>query len=111
VLVKFPIRRRPKPKSAHGHRFQHRSWNRLEGRPRSHDFDQSLRAEVRDPLWMLCGSGSLANSKGEDAGSAVVAKTQVSVSRLNRFAGQPSAAQLLTDVSRWRRWWSMSPFL
>ena len=28
-------------------------WNRLEGRPRKEDFDRALRAEVRDPLWML----------------------------------------------------------
>ena len=28
-------------------------WNRLEGRPRTHDFDRALRAEVRDALWML----------------------------------------------------------
>ena len=30
------------------------SWNRLEGRPRKEDFTRSLRAEIRDPLWMLC---------------------------------------------------------
>jgi hypothetical protein len=30
-----------------------RGWNRLEGRPRSTDFERSLRAEVRDPLWFL----------------------------------------------------------
>jgi len=30
-----------------------RGWNRLEGRPRSADFERSLRAEVRDPLWFL----------------------------------------------------------
>ena len=28
-------------------------WNRLEGRPRTHDFDRVMRAEVRDALWML----------------------------------------------------------
>jgi hypothetical protein len=28
-------------------------WNRLEGRPRQADFERSLRAEIRDPLWML----------------------------------------------------------
>ena len=28
-------------------------WNRLEGRPRRHDFDRALKAEVRDALWML----------------------------------------------------------
>jgi hypothetical protein len=63
------------------------TWNRLEGRPRSVDFDRSLQAEVRDPLWMLCRQWQVGEFKGEDAGSAVVAKTQVSVSRVNRFAG------------------------
>lgn len=63
------------------------TWNRLEGRPRSQDFDRSLQAEVRDPLWMLCRQWQVGEFKGEDAGSAVVAKTQVSVSRVNRFAG------------------------
>src|SRR5439155_11664780 len=28
-------------------------WNRLEGRPRRPDFTRALKAEVRDPLWML----------------------------------------------------------
>ncbi|MGH3974222.1 MAG: hypothetical protein ACRDS9_12990 [Pseudonocardiaceae bacterium] len=28
-------------------------WNRLEGRPRTTGFDRALRAEIRDPLWML----------------------------------------------------------
>ena len=28
-------------------------WNRLEGRPRSVEFDRALSAEVRDALWML----------------------------------------------------------
>jgi hypothetical protein len=64
------------------------TWNRLEGRPRSQDFDRSLQAELRDPLWMLCRQWQVGEFKGEDAGSAVVAKTQVSTSRVNRFAGQ-----------------------
>ena len=29
------------------------AYNRLEARPRAHDFTRSLRAEVRDPLWMI----------------------------------------------------------
>ena len=29
-------------------------WNRLEGRPRKEKIDRTLKAEVRDPLWMLC---------------------------------------------------------
>lgn len=37
-------------------------WNRLEGRPRTTDFARALRAEVRDPLWLLAGSGNSASS-------------------------------------------------
>jgi hypothetical protein len=29
------------------------TWNRLEGRPRSDDLTRPIRAEVRDPAWML----------------------------------------------------------
>ena len=29
------------------------AYNRLEARPRAHDFTRSLRAEVRDALWMI----------------------------------------------------------
>jgi hypothetical protein len=67
-------------------------WNRLEGRPRRADFDRSLRAEVRDPLWMLCRQWQFGEFAGEDAGSAIAARTQVSVSKVNRFAGQGAAS-------------------
>lgn len=68
------------------------TWNRLEGRPRAHDFDRSLRAEVRDPLWMLCRQWQFGEFDGEDAGSAVGAKTQVATARVNRFAGRQGPA-------------------
>lgn len=64
------------------------SWNRLEGRPRAPDFDRSLRAEVRDPLWMLCRQWQFGEFQGEDAGSAATAKVQVRTARLNRYAGR-----------------------
>jgi hypothetical protein len=68
------------------------TWNRLEGRPRAHDFDRSLRAEIRDPLWMLCRQWQFGEFDGEDAGSAVTAKTQVATARLDRFAGRQGNA-------------------
>ena len=74
------------------------NWNRLEGRPRSHDFDRSLRAEVRDALWMLCRQWQFGEFDGEDAGTTVVAKTQVSTSVITRFAGQDRQA-LAYDVT------------
>jgi hypothetical protein len=44
--------------------------NRLEGNPRTAEFEKSLRAEVRDPLWMLCRQWQFGEFQGEDAGSA-----------------------------------------
>ena len=61
-------------------------WNRLEGRPRKEEFDRSLRAEVRDPLWMLTRQWQFGEFKGEDAGSAVKARVQVNTTRLDRYA-------------------------
>lgn len=61
-------------------------WNRLEGRARKEDFDRSLRAEIRDPLWMLARQWQLGEFKGEDAGSAAKVRVQVETARLNRFA-------------------------
>src|SRR6185312_16663969 len=49
-------------------------WNRLEGRPRRPDFSRALKAEVRDPLWMLTRQWQMGEFIGEDAGSPVTAK-------------------------------------
>ena len=49
-------------------------WNRLEGRPRSDNLARSLRAEVRDPLWMLARQWQLGEFEGEDAGMPVRAR-------------------------------------
>jgi hypothetical protein len=49
-------------------------WNRLEGRPRRVDFTRALKAEVRDPLWLLTRQWQLGEFIGEDAGSPVAAK-------------------------------------
>jgi hypothetical protein len=39
-------------------------WNPLEGRPRTQDPDRALRAEVRDPLWMLTWQWQLGEFEG-----------------------------------------------
>lgn len=49
-------------------------WNRLEGRPRHPDFTRALKAEVRDPLWMITRQWQMGEFIGEDAGSPVTAK-------------------------------------
>src|SRR5512132_624591 len=62
------------------------AFNRLEARPRTLDFTRSLRAEVRDPLWMLTRQWQFGEFKGEDAGSAVKARVQLNTTRIDRYA-------------------------
>lgn len=49
-------------------------YNRLEPTPRTLDFDRSLRAEVRDAMWMLTRQWQFGEFKGEDAATAVTTK-------------------------------------
>ena len=44
-------------------------WNRLESRPRTDDFNRALKAEIRDPLWMLTKQWQMGEFNGDDAGS------------------------------------------
>ena len=60
-------------------------WNRLEGRPRTHDFDRALRAEVRDALWMLTKQWQMGEFRGDDAGSPVTAKLHVDTTQLTKY--------------------------
>lgn len=67
-------------------------WNRLEGRPRTTDFDRALRVEIRDPLWMLTRQWQLGEFEGTDGGTPVTATYAVTPSRPSRFRpydGQP----------------------
>uniref|UniRef100_UPI000B359946 hypothetical protein n=1 Tax=Crenothrix polyspora TaxID=360316 RepID=UPI000B359946 len=50
------------------------AYNRLETSPRTANFDRSLQAEVRDPLWMLTRQWQFGEFEGEDAASAVTAQ-------------------------------------
>jgi hypothetical protein len=67
-------------------------WNRLEGRPRTANFDRALRAEVRDPLWFLTRQWQFGEFKGEDAGSPVDARTAMRVDALQHYAVDRSKA-------------------
>lgn len=62
------------------------NWNRLEGRPRGNDIAQALRTEVHDGLWFLTRQWQMGEFKGEDTGTAIMAKIEVENSTLNRFA-------------------------
>ncbi len=54
-----------------------RAWNRLEPRTRQADFDQSLRTEIHDPMWMLARQWQFGEFKGEDTESDIKTKIQV----------------------------------
>ncbi|MEA2549170.1 MAG: hypothetical protein QOE42_1768 [Chloroflexota bacterium] len=73
-------------------------WNRLEGRPRAHDFGRALRAEVRDAMWMLSRQWQLGEFAGEDAGSPALARA---VADITHIAGYHpgSAPDAPLDVS------------
>jgi hypothetical protein len=63
------------------------TWNRLEGRPRSNDLTRPLRAEIRDPLWLLARQWQLGEFDAQDAGTPVHARmaTQVAEPRSIAF--------------------------
>jgi hypothetical protein len=64
------------------------TWNRLEPRPRTESFERSLRAEVRDPLWMLCRQWQVGEFAGHDGGTAVKTQIEIETARLNRYAAR-----------------------
>ncbi|MGA9667636.1 MAG: hypothetical protein WBQ94_00420 [Terracidiphilus sp.] len=70
------------------------TWNRLESRPRSQNFDRALRAEVRDALWMLTKQWQMGEFRGSDAGSPVFAKLLLSTTRLMKYRAADGAPQL-----------------
>jgi hypothetical protein len=70
-------------------------WNRLEGRPRRHDFDRALHAEVRDALWMLSRQWQLGEFAGDDAGSPVLARACLDLRALDRYQPGRGAVQEL----------------
>ncbi len=72
-------------------------WNRLEGRPRTAQFDRALKAEVRDALWMLTKQWQMGEFRGEDAGSPIAAKIHVVTTRLNKYRPGQHAAETFDD--------------
>jgi hypothetical protein len=68
-------------------------WNRLEGRPRTGQFDRALKAEVRDALWMLTRQWQMGEFRGEDAGSPVFARLHLATTRLTKYRPRALAAE------------------
>ncbi len=72
-------------------------FNRLEARPRTHDFDRALQAEIRDALWMLTKQWQMGEFKGDDAGSPVSSKVYLDKTRLTKYRPAQHAAQAFDD--------------
>jgi hypothetical protein len=68
-------------------------WNRLEGRPRADNFDRALRAEVRDPLWMLSKQWQLGEFAADDAGSPVFTKVRMRTSPVTKYRPGSAATE------------------
>jgi hypothetical protein len=84
-------------------------YNRLEASPRTEDVQRSLKAEVRDALWMLTRQWQFGESKGEDSASPITSAIvgehtvieQVAFPDNHRFAFDDSIP-LETQVERER---------
>ncbi|QES51782.1 hypothetical protein DEJ50_31935 [Streptomyces venezuelae] len=72
-------------------------WNRLEGRPRTADFAAALRAEIRDPLWLLTRQWQLGEFRASDAGSPVTATYSVAAAPPTRYRPPAGPVEPLPD--------------
>lgn len=72
-------------------------YNRLEGRPRTRSFERALKAEVRDPLWMLTRQWQVGEFQGDDAGSPFFAKVQLARTELTKYRPREHPAQHFDD--------------
>lgn len=75
------------------------TWNRLEGRPRADKFDRSLRAEVRDPLWMLTRQWQLGEFRGDDAGSPIFTRVRLETTKLRKYQAANGPVEDFDDVT------------
>ncbi len=73
-------------------------YNRLEGRPRTRAFDRSLRAEVRDPLWLLTRQWQLGEFEADDAGSPVVSQLLVERTALTELGAREEPVVAFSDA-------------
>jgi hypothetical protein len=68
-------------------------FNRLEGRPRTVQFDRALRAEVRDALWMLTKQWQMGEFRGDDSGSPVLTRLLMQTTRFTKYEPSNSATE------------------
>jgi hypothetical protein len=73
------------------------AWNRIEARPRDEDFARSLRAEVRDALWMLTRQWQMGELEAEDAASPIDARLLTRRATIDRLRIADGAVQPYDD--------------
>lgn len=73
------------------------AYNRLEPRPRTENFEQSLKAAVHDGLWFLTRQWQMGELESEDAGSAIDARVITKQIHIDRMALQQNEAHLYSD--------------
>jgi hypothetical protein len=75
------------------------AWSRLEGRPRTANFDRSLKAEVRDALWMLTRQWQMGEFEADDAGSPVTTRLCTETTIVDKYKADEQPLQAFdTDV-------------
>jgi hypothetical protein len=74
-----------------------RAWNRLEPRTRKDEFEDTLKCEVHDPLWMLTRQWQFGEFQGEDTGSAIFAKIKMQNTRIARYASTNGEREMYAD--------------
>lgn len=75
-------------------------FHRIEALPRTDDLEISLRAEIADPLWMLARQRQFGELTGEDAGSPIDVRLDVTSARISRLRrGGPAGLTVDVDDS------------
>ncbi|WP_297335951.1 hypothetical protein [Algoriphagus sp.] len=74
-----------------------RAFNRIEGRPREEELEDALAARIHDPLWMLARQYQFGEFKGEDAGSAILAKVAVNSVRISNLEFPNGFSQVYSE--------------
>ncbi len=68
------------------------TWGRIEGNPRSTDFERSLRVEVRDALWMLGRQWQVGEFTAVDGGSPTLVRVTSEVEPITSFTDAVGAS-------------------
>ena len=77
------------------------SWIRLEPRSRDEDLQQSVRARIYDPLWLLARQWQIGEFQGEDTGTPVLARWRGDSAPITRYVAGPIKPNTQTSAPRY----------